>query len=362
MDERMEKRLEGRIRRIRERMKQEGLEAFLVRGKENKYYLSLFRSTSYELVVTEDANYLLTDSRYTEAAAEREPVYQVVRVNGSDYTLFDFLKEKNYQVLGLEFKKSSIDFYNQLTEALPASRIQAFDGEVEKIRMIKDPEEQADLRMAEHIGDEAFSYILTQIRPGVSEKEIALKLEMKMRELGASGLSFDTICASGARSSLPHGEPTDKLIERGDLLTMDFGCIYNGYCSDMTRTVGVVTLNARQKEIYEIVLQAQLAGIRSIRAGVPSKDVDRAARDVIEAAGYGVYFGHGTGHGTGLEIHEAPTAGPAGKEILQNGMTVTIEPGIYLPGEFGVRIEDLSIVTDDGIINLTESDKQLIIV
>lgn len=361
MDHNQEKRLEGRISRVRGRMKEDGIEAFLVRKNENKYYLSLFRSTSFELIITEDRNYLVTDFRYTESASALEPLYQVVRVDAA-YTLHDFLREKGFQVLGLEFKESSVDFYNRLTEAVPDTEVRAFDGVVEEIRVIKDEAEQADLRMAEHIGDQAFSYILTQIRPGISEKEIALKLELKMRELGASGLSFDTICVSGVRSSLPHGGPSDKLIEKGDLVTMDFGCIYNGYCSDMTRTVGVSALDSRQKEIYELVLKAQMAACDFIRAGVSAADADRAARSIIEDAGYGAYFGHGLGHGTGLEIHEAPTANPSSREILRSGMMVTVEPGIYLPGEFGVRIEDLSIVADDGIINITESEKQLIIV
>ena len=360
MEERSLKRIDKRIRALRKFMKEEGVEAFLVRKNENKYYLSLFQSTSFELVITEDRNYLLTDFRYIEAASELEPLYEVVRVS-AQYGLTDFMKEKAFQTIGLEYKTVSVDFYNTLTDAVPDSAVLPFDGKVEQIRAVKDEEEQADTRMAEHIGDQAFSYILTQIRPGVSEKEIAFRLEMKMRELGASGLSFDTICVSGVRTSLPHGGPSDKQIEAGDFVTMDFGCVYNGYCSDMTRTVGVGHLEQKQKEIYDIVLQAQLAAIRTARAGISSAEVDRAARDLITEAGFGECFGHGTGHGTGLEIHEAPTASPSGKDLLRPGMLLTIEPGIYIPGEFGVRIEDLSIVEEDGIINITESDKQLIV-
>lgn len=360
MDEGSRKRIEKRIREVRNAMKEEGIEAFLVQKKENKYYLSLFRSTSFDLVITEDRNYLLTDFRYMEAAAGLEPVYEIVRVDAR-YRLSDFMKEKRFQTVGLEYESVSVDFYNKLTAAAPDSLMKPFDGRVEAVRAVKDEEEQADSRMAEHIGDQAFQYILSQIRPGVTESEIALKLELKMRELGASGLSFDTICVSGVRSSLPHGGPADKRVEDGDFVTMDFGCIYNGYCSDMTRTVGVGHLSRKQKEVYDIVLRAQQAAIDVIRAGALSSDVDKAARDIIEAAGYGDCFGHGTGHGTGLEIHEAPTASPSGKDVLRSGMLLTIEPGIYIPGEFGVRIEDLSIVTDDGIINITESDKQLIV-
>ena len=232
---------------------------------------------------------------------------------------------------------------------------------LEEIRAVKDDTELSAIAMAEKIGDRAFSYILGEIKPGVSEKEIALKLELKMRELGASGLSFDTIVVSGERTSMPHGEPSDKLIENGDFVTMDFGCIFNGYCSDMTRTVAVGSVTDEQRDIYNVVLRAQKTTCDAIKAGMKGSEVDAVARKIISDAGYGECFGHGLGHGVGLEIHEAPTANTRSEEILKPKMLVTIEPGIYIPKKFGVRIEDLSIVTENGIINLTGSEKELII-
>lgn len=254
-----------------------------------------------------------------------------------------------------------MSFAEKLMSVLPDIDLEKSDGLIEKLRAVKDEIELENLKIAERIGDEAFSYILNEIRPGISEKQIALMLELKMRALGAEALSFDVICVSGARTSLPHGRPSDKHIEKGDFVTMDFGCKYNGYCSDMTRTVAVDHVSGEQRELYELVLEAQLAACRGAHAGMRASEVDALARNIIEAAGYGKFFGHGLGHGTGLEIHEAPTANPRSEELLKTGMMLTIEPGIYIPEKFGVRIEDLSIVDDSDIIILSESEKDLII-
>ncbi len=351
---------ETRLKALHAERAKRGIDAVLLSKEENKFYCSGFSSSSFDLILAADANYLLTDSRYIEAAQALSPLFQIVEVKRG-YQRIDFLKELQPAVLGAELKVMTVDEYRTLTSALPEMELTSFDGVVEKIRSVKSQEELDATRQAEHIGDEAFSYILNVIRPGITEKEVALRLEMKMRELGASGLSFDTICVSGVRTSMPHGIPSDKVIEEGDFVTMDFGCVYEGYCSDMTRTVAVGRVSDRQRLVYDTVLKAQQAAIDTIRSGISAGEVDRAAREVIYAAGFEGCFGHGLGHGTGLEIHEAPSSGPASTEILQKNMLLTIEPGIYLPGEFGVRIEDLSIVTDDGIINLTESEKQLII-
>ena len=352
--------LEKRLASLKEKLSQHEADAFLVTKTENKNYLSMFYSTSFDLVITPDRNYIITDFRYVEAARELEPLYTVVMTDPK-FSLMDFLAQQKFSSLGLEFKVATIDFYAQLDEKMPWMDIVPFDGVVEDIRIIKDAGELANIAHAEKIGDMAFSYILDEIRPGVSEKEIALKLELKMRELGAERLSFDTIVVSGERSSMPHGHPSEKLIEIGDFVTMDFGCVYNGYCSDMTRTVAVGKVSEEQKRVYDIVLRAQMAVCDGITAGMAASDADAIARDIIAAEGFGEYFGHGLGHGIGLEIHEAPTANPRSKEILRENMLVTIEPGIYLPGKFGVRIEDLSIVTNSAIINLTKSAKELII-
>lgn len=360
MEKEAEELLNKRIEAVRGRLAEAGYDAFLVTKEENKSYLSRFHSSSYQLVITPDRNYILTDFRYREAAQSLAPVYQLVEVKAG-YPLNLFLKEQGFARLAVELEDISAAFFNRLDSALTGTELLSFDGEVEKIRSVKDQTEIDATREAEHIGDKAFEYILGEIKPGVSEKEIALKLELKMRELGASGLSFDTICVSGVRTSMPHGEPSDKLIEDGDFVTMDFGCKYRGYCSDMTRTVAVGHVSDKQKLVYDTVLKAQLAAFEVMKAGGSGREVDRAARDVIYGAGFEGCFGHANGHGTGLEIHEAPVASPVSSDILEAGNIMSNEPGIYIPGEFGVRIEDLSVITEDGIINLTESDKRLMI-
>lgn len=360
MEKEEEELLEKRIEAVRSRMREKDCSAFLVTKTENKYYLSRFHSSSYFLVITPDTNYVITDFRYREAAQNLAPLYQLAEVKAG-YSLASFLNEQNYKTLAAEYEDISAGFFGRLKAAVPDTEIVPFDGIVEKIRSVKDETEIDATRHAEHIGDKAFEYILGEIKPGVSEQEIAVKLELKMRELGASGLSFDTICVSGVRTSMPHGEPSGKLIEDGDFVTMDFGCKYKGYCSDMTRTVAVGHATDRMKFVYNTVLKAQQAAADTMKAGVSGFETDKAARDVIDNAGFKGCFGHANGHGTGLEIHEAPVASPVSNDILEAGMIISNEPGIYIPGEFGVRIEDLSVITENGIINLTESDKQLII-
>ena len=360
MDKEKQDRLARRISAVRLEMEKKSVEAYLVSKKENRYYYSLFKSTSFHLIITKEENYLLTDFRYIEAAGDLEPLYKIVETRNG-YGLEEFLSGLGLRNLATEFDDCTVSFYNKLKKALPGTELQSFDGVTSKIRSIKDSAELEATKQAEHIGDLAFAYILGEIRPGVSEKEIALRLELKMRELGASGLSFDTICVSGVRSSMPHGEPSDKLIEKGDFVTMDFGCIYHGYCSDMTRTVAVGSVTDKQRRVYETVLEAQRAAAEVMKPGVRAVDVDKAARDVIDQAGFKGCFGHSLGHGTGLEIHETPFASPVSRDVLQAGMTLTDEPGIYIPGEFGVRVEDLCAITENGIINFTESEKELII-
>lgn len=228
-------------------------------------------------------------------------------------------------------------------------------------KMIKSPEELLKIMKAEAMGDICFSHILDFMKVGMTEIQVADEIERVLLALGAEGLSFPTICVSGTRTELPHGEPTDKVIMEGDLVTIDMGAVVEGYCGDMTRTVAMKYIRDDQREVYDIVLRSQEAGLKAVRAGARCFDVDKVCRDIIEDAGYGKYYIHGTGHGVGTEVHEAPTLNTRSDEILAEYMPVTIEPGIYIPGNFGVRIEDLAIVTDFGIINTTKSCKELII-
>lgn len=227
--------------------------------------------------------------------------------------------------------------------------------------MIKTEQEIESISRAAALGDRCFSYILGYIEPGMTEKQVADEIERFLLENGAEGLAFDTISVSGERSNLPHGEPTDKVIEKGEFLTLDFGAVIDGFCGDMTRTIAVGSATPEMRTIYDVVLEAQLAAIEFIRAGVRCFDADKVARDIITKAGYGDYFPHGLGHGVGQEVHEAPTLNPKSEEVLAANMAITIEPGIYIPEKFGVRIEDLAIVTDSGIINKVKSKKDLII-
>lgn len=228
-------------------------------------------------------------------------------------------------------------------------------------KMVKTPEQLLNIMKAEAMGDACFSHILGFMKVGMTEQQVADEIERFLLSLGAEGLSFPTICVSGSRTEFPHGEPSEKVIEEGDLVTIDMGAIVNGYCGDMTRTVAMGHVTDQQREVYDIVLCAQKAGLAAVKTGAKCFDVDKICRDIITEAGYGEYYVHGTGHGVGTEVHESPTLNAKSKETLEEFMPVTIEPGIYLPGKFGVRIEDLVVVTDFGIINTTNSKKELII-
>ena len=228
--------------------------------------------------------------------------------------------------------------------------------------MIKTPDEILRIMKAAAMGDICFSHILEYIRPGMTELQLSDEIERTLMSLGAEGLSFPTICVSGVNTTQTHGEPTDKVIEDGDFVTMDFGAVVEGYCGDMTRTIAVGHVSEKQREVYDVVLRSQLAGLDACRAGVRCRDIDAVSRNIIEDAGYGEFYIHGTGHGVGTEVHEAPTLNSRSDEILAEFMPVTVEPGIYIPNEFGVRIEDLAIITEFGIINTVKSEKELIII
>ena len=228
--------------------------------------------------------------------------------------------------------------------------------------MIKTPDEILRIMKAAAMGDICFSHILEYIRPGMTELQVSDEIERTLMSLGAEGLSFPTICVSGVNTTQPHGEPTDKVIEDGDFVTMDFGAVVEGYCGDMTRTIAVGHVSEKQREVYDVVLRSQLAGLDACWAGVRCRDIDAVSRNIIEDAGYGEFYIHGTGHGVGTEVHEAPTLNSRSDEILAEFMPVTVEPGIYIPNEFGVRIEDLAIITEFGIINTVKSEKELIII
>ncbi|MBO4991442.1 MAG: aminopeptidase P family protein [Firmicutes bacterium] len=351
----------NRIQRVRSAMKERGIEGLWLSKRENQGYVTGFPSSDVFVLLTEQENYLITDFRYIEAVKDAcEPLFTVIMTDTGN-SLWDVVKKIGVKSMGVEESVLTVSDLKQLQAALPHSTWKDASGLIEEIRIIKDETELAAMERAIALTDRCFSHMLTVLHSGMTEKQGALEIEMFLKSNGAQRLSFPTICVSGARTSLPHGEPSDKEMEPGDFVTMDFGCVVDGYCSDMTRTVAIGHVSEEQKEIYQIVRRAQEAVLQNLKAGIGWAEGDRFARDIIEEAGYGPYFGHGTGHGVGLEIHEAPTMSPRGRGTFREGMTVTVEPGIYLPKKFGVRIEDLAIVTSSGIINKVKSNKELII-
>ena len=342
------------------------IDAMMVTHEANRLYTTGFHSTGTDglALVTRDRTYYFTDSRYTEAAERAVPgaVLREVKA-GRGYTVLveEVIREEGLQRIGFEDAYMTVQEYERYRKALSCELVPATELLLQ-LRMVKNEEELEAMTAAQRIAEKALEDILKEICPGVTEKEVAARLQYLMLHYGASDLSFDPIVVSGPNGSLPHGVPSEKEIQSGEFVTMDFGCVYHGYCSDMTRTVAVGFATEEMKQIYNTVLEAQLAGLAVTKAGVPGKDIDAAARKVITDAGYGAYFGHGYGHSLGLEIHESPSPNARNPEPMPEGAVASAEPGIYLPGKFGVRIEDCVIYTANGYENLCTSPKNLIII
>ncbi|WP_066637611.1 M24 family metallopeptidase [Desulfolucanica intricata] len=351
--------MQKRIAEIREKIKESNWDALLVMRPENRYFLSGFTGTSAALFIDLKRALLLTDFRYQEQAQQESPDYEIVLVNGSMFGKIAEIARQNQTVtLACEGDFLTYQQFLNLKNKLGEIVLSPQYGLIESQRLVKDEVEIQNLRKAVDLADNAYKDILNFIKVGKSEKEISLELEFLMRRAGAEKPAFTIIVASGQRSSLPHGVASEKKIQVGDLVTMDFGAVYKGYHSDITRTVVMGTPSEKQLEIYHIVLEAQKAALAAVRAGIRAGEVDRAARDVIESYGYGKYFGHSTGHGLGLDIHENPRLAINNETILKRGMVVTVEPGIYLPGWGGIRIEDSVVVEEDGCSILTNSPKE----
>lgn len=350
-----------RVQRAREAMPQE-VDGLLVLQPENRRWISGFTGSSGMAVIGRKGKpVFLTDFRYTEQASQQCQGFEIVR-HGQEIvdSLRAVLADLGITKLGIEKDYVTVGQNAKWDEEMPGVELVPLDDLVLDLRAVKDEGELELLAEAAAIADKAFAHILGYLKPGISERRVALELERHMEDLGASGPSFETIVASGVRSSMPHGVASEKLLEENDFITMDFGCVYKGYCSDMTRTVVLGTASPRQREIYDIVLEAQLAGVKGIRAGISGKEADALARDIIAAKGYGEQFGHGMGHGVGLAIHENPRAGVNSQDIFVENNIITVEPGIYIPEWGGVRIEDMLVVKEGGSRNLTSSPKELI--
>jgi len=348
-----------RLAGLRKKMADAGIDAFYVNKWENIRYFTGRKGNDCALYFTQDSAYIITDFRYREMAMALSDSFEYVETTGT-YTTLDFLKSRGEKVMGIEKDYLPVSDYLSFCE-LPGKTIKPVSGLIEDLRMIKTEDEIEATKKAAAIADKALLHMLDYLKPGISEKRAAAELEYAMKCEGADDLSFDTILISGAVTSMPHGVPSEKLIEKGDFVTMDFGALYDGYHSDMTRTVAIGSASDEMRKIYDIVYKAQTNCCAKLKAGMTGVEGDALARDIIEAAGYGEYFGHGTGHSTGLEIHESPRLSKMYTGELKPNMTITIEPGIYLPGKFGVRIEDLALIQPNGIINLCTSPKELII-
>mgnify|MGYP001242154713 CR=1 FL=1 len=345
----METRLEG----IRSRFEDLGIDALIVSSDENRRYLSGFTGSAGSLILTSNEAVLATDFRYVEQAGQQSPYFRVLRTLGSLDWLITLLDELGVKRLGFESQHMTVASHERLLKALNEKDLDyttsliATSGVVETIRSVKDPLEMIALTRAIEIADQAFEEVAKTIRAGQTEAEIAWNLEKTMRELGAESVSFDTIVAAGPNAALPHHRPSDQAIRESEPLIIDMGAKYQGYCSDLSRTLCLGQPDETFRKVYDTVLGAQLAAIAMVERGMTAGDADALARTVIEEAGYGDNFGHSLGHGVGLAVHEQPGVGPNSNTILENGMAFTIEPGIYISGWGGVRIEDV-VVLEDG--------------
>ena len=352
------------IERIQEILKERGLDGLLLTDEKNQRYAAGFAFTDGAVLVGREKAWLVTDSRYIEAAEKAAAAGMTVWLYDRERPLMERLKEAvreaGMERLAAEDGKLSHRDYLGYEKALGMELLPA--GELmPQLRAAKTEEEIDAMRAAQAIAEQALEDVLGLIRPGMTEKQVMAELVYRTLRYGSEGNSFDPIVVSGPNTSLPHGVPGDRVIQRGDFVTMDFGCLKDGYCSDMTRTVAIGEASDEMRNVYDIVLQAQLAGIAVARAGIPGKEIDAAARKVITEAGYGPYFGHGFGHSLGLDIHESPSANLRGEKPMPVGAVCSAEPGIYLPGRFGVRIEDVMILREKGCEVITKAPKKLII-
>ncbi|MFD0048429.1 M24 family metallopeptidase [Actinomycetes bacterium NPDC127524] len=350
-----------KLQRFRQALENVQADGFLITSTYNRRHMTNFTGSAGVVLISQSEAKFITDFRYTEQAGKQAQGYDIVQHKGT------IPEEVAKQAKDMGIKKLGFE-QEHLTFSSFKSYENAFDGElipvsglVEKLRLIKTPSEIKILKEAADIADAAFTHIVDFIRPGITELDVSNELEFFMRKQGATSSSFDIIVASGKRSALPHGVATDKVIETGDFVTLDYGAYFNGYVSDITRTLAVGQPSDELKKIYNIVLEAQLRAMAGIKPGMTGKEADALTRNLIDEKGYGEYFGHSTGHGIGLEVHEGPALSLKSDIILEPGMAVTVEPGIYLPGIGGVRIEDDTIVTKEGNEALTHSSKELII-
>lgn len=346
---------------LRKQLEKEKIDALLITNPYNRSYMTRFTGTAGVAIVSAEDAVFITDFRYTEQAEKEIEGYRIVQ---HTTTIIEEValqvKNMNVQTVGFEKDDMSFGLYELYNKQIKAE-LKPVSGLVEKLRMVKTDDELAILQAAAKIADDAFTHIITYIQPGITELEVSNELEFFMRKQGATSSSFSIIVASGLRSALPHGVATNKVIQSGDFVTLDYGALYKGYISDITRTVAVGEPTEKLKEIYAVTLEAQELALKAIKPGMTGVEADAIARDYITSKGYGEAFGHSTGHGIGLEVHESPGLSSKSETVLEPNMVVTVEPGIYLPEIGGVRIEDDIVITEDGNKRLTLATKELLI-
>ena len=351
-----------RIKKANSLVKKNKLDVLIINKLPNVHYLSGYSGSNGLLILAPPRAYFLTDFRYTVQARKEVKSCQII-IAERDLTS-ELVKLPCFQKkakVGFETNHVTVKLLERMKELLPKASFVPVEDIAESIAKVKDTAEINKLKKAAKIAETAYGQILKLVKPGIKERDLALELQYKMIKMGADGPSFDFIVASGQRSSMPHGKASDRKIKKGDFITFDFGCFYQGYPSDITRTVVLGKASAKQKRIYDIVLKAQVAAVNAARPGMAARELDKVARDIIIREGYGDNFGHGLGHGLGLdEIHSLPTVSPRSQDILKAGHVVTIEPGIYIPNWGGVRIEDDVVITGKGHKVLTRSPKELI--
>lgn len=354
-----------RIDKLKSRLIKNDGEALIITSNANVYYYTGFNNSEGAAVITSKGAYLLVDFRYYEAAKKAVNSCEAVMFKSYYKDLTALLSDNGVKTVYFETKKTTVFERAKLKEALSKSGIilsagSLLDTAIENQRLIKSETELKYIERAQQIAEYALADTLPMIKPGVTERDVKLELEYKMKKQGAEDVSFDLITITGKKTSLPHGVPGDDVIQNGDFFTLDIGAVYKGYHSDMTRTVAVGSVSDEMIKVYNIVRKAQCTALNMIRPGVSCRDVDKAARDIIEDAGYGKCFAHSTGHGVGLDIHELPVLSPGSDKILSCGMVVTVEPGIYIENSFGVRIEDMVCVTGEGFRNFVQTEKSLV--
>lgn len=351
----------SRVEQLRQELTKYNAESMLVTNLKNVRYLANFTGSAGVVFVTPTNQYFITDFRYTTQANEQAKGFEIIiHKNGAFNTVAEIIEQENIQTVAIEADEMNVATYLKLKDLFDAEMIET-ELLLETIRSVKSEDEINIIKEACEITDQAFEHILTFIKPGVTEIEVANELERFLKSKGASAMSFDTIVASGLRSAMPHGVASDKVIEEGDVVTLDFGCYYHGYSSDMTRTIAVGNIDPKMEEIYHIVLEAHERVNRAAKAGMTGKELDAVARDYITEKGYGPAFGHSTGHGLGLDVHEQPGINFRNEQPLLVNQVITNEPGIYVEGLGGVRIEDDLVITEDGAYGLNRSPKNLII-